>query len=807
MPVLNYIILLLVATFLAHAPAEARTRKGEKLLKDGKVAEAKRDFEKALELYEQAVGDDPSDPAYQLAVRRTRFQAGQTRVEKGLKLRDAGQLEEAVAEFQKGFALDPSSTIAVLELKRTMAMIEAKKAKSEGKKSSSALPDIGTEMDARVAALQAPPMLRPLNRRIDTLKLNNQSVKVLFETVAKYAGINVIWDPEYQKPAQANYSVDLSNTTLDQALEHLSTITKTYWKPISANTIFLTNDNVTKRRDHEDMVVKTFYLKNLTTPQELQEVATILRAVTDIRRVFTYNAQNIVMVRGEIDKVLLAEKLVADLDKPKGEVVIDVLVMEANRARTRDLAATFLSGGTNGLNLPISFLPRAGLAVGSSTSSTTTGTGTDTTTTTDNTATTGPVRLTDLSKIKLSDFALAVPNALLKALMSDRGTRVMQSPQVRAIHGLKSSLKIGDRYPYATGSFQPGVGAVGVSPLVSTQFQFADVGVNVDITPQIHGSDEVSLKVEVDITNIRDRIDVGGLSQPVIGQRKFTQDIRLRTGEVSLLGGLTQDQDTRSISGTPGLANIPWVRRLFSGESIEKTQGELLIAIVPHIVRVPDISELNTRGIAAGSDAVVRVGYVLDNGDDVVPAAAPPAAPGAQPGPPSPLGLIPGLTLPTPVPPPQPATDAPPPPVTTAPPPPAGPMLSFGSGPVTATVSSAVNITLSLAEAKNLFSAPVRIKWDPKVLRLDDATRGTLLGAADQSVFTRNIRNDEGEVTIVYSRVSGSSGVTGSGPVVNLKFQAIAPGTAEVRVVDAGLRDMQMQPVTAEMPPLQVKVE
>ncbi len=804
MRVLNYIIILLVATFLAHLPAEARTKKGEKLLKDGKVAEVKRDFEAAMELYEQAVSEDPNDAAYQLAVRRVRFQAGQARVEKGFKLREAGQLDEAAAEFQKGFTLDPSSSIAVIELKRTMAMIEAKKAKSEGKKRSMSMPDAGAETDARVASLQAPPLLRPLNRRIDTLKLNNQSVKVLFETVAKYAGINVVWDPEYQKPAQANYSVDLSNTTLDQALEYLSTLTKTFWKPISANTIFLTNDNVTKRRDHEDMVVKTFYLKNLTTPQELQEVATILRAVTDIRRVFTYNAQNIVMVRGEIDKVLLAEKLVADLDKPKGEVVIDVLVMEANRSRTRDLAATFLSGGTNGLNLPIGFSPREGLSIPGASSGSASGSNTGvvggTTGTAAATTASGAVRLTKLGQIRLDDFAMAVPNLMLKALMSDRGTRVMQSPQVRAIHGLKSSLKIGDRYPYATGSFQPGVGAVGVSPLVSTQFQFADVGVNIDITPQVHGSDEVSLKVEVDITNIRDRIDLGGLSQPVIGQRKFTQDIRLRAGEISLLGGLTQDQDTRSVSGTPGLAQIPWVRRLFSGESIEKSQGELLIALVPHIVRVPDITELNTRGIAAGSDATVKVGTAAPEEDEPSKPGAGAAAAGApkpDPGvtePPVPAG-VPGLTPP-------PAAPAAP-----APPAPTGPTLSFSPGAVTAKLSAAVNVTLNLELAKNVFSAPLRIKWDPKVLRLNEATRGTLLGAADQSVFTRNIRNDEGEVTVVYSRVSGASGISGSGPVLNLVFQAVGQGIAEVRIVDAGLRDMQMQPVTAAMPPLQVKVE
>jgi len=143
------------------------------------------------------------------------------------------------------------------------------------------------------------------------------------------------------------------------------------------------------------------------------------------------------------------------------------------------------------------------------------------------------------------------------------------------------------------------------------------------------------------------------------------------------------------------------------------------------------------------------------------------------------------------------------------PPKPTGPALAFtGPAAMTAKVSSAVTVTLNMDNAKNLFSAPVTLKWDPKILRLNEATRGTLLGAADQSVFTRNIRNDEGEVTVVYSRVGGASGVNGSGTVLALVFQAVGVGIAEVRVVDAGLRDMQMQPVTLPaLPSVQVKVE
>ena len=137
-------------------------------------------------------------------------------------------------------------------------------------------------------------------------------------------------------------------------------LTHTFWKPISPNTIFVTEDNVTKRRDYEDEVVKMFYVTNATSVQEFQEIATAIRTVAEIRRVFTYNAQKAMIVRDTVDKVALAEKLVHDLDKPKSEVVVDVIVMQVNSERTRDLAATIASAGTAGLNVPIKFAPPNG---------------------------------------------------------------------------------------------------------------------------------------------------------------------------------------------------------------------------------------------------------------------------------------------------------------------------------------------------------------------------------------------------------------------------------------------------------------
>lgn len=796
--------ILMTAALLAplSGPVFARNRKAEKLIKDGRLAEAKRDFDKALDLFEQAVAIDPEDASYQLAVRRVRFQAAQMHYDAGMRLREEGKLEEAATEFQKAFATDPSSAGAAQELRRTMQMIEQAKRKAAGGKTerSALSPSEAARQDLedRIGAMQPAPELRPLQRQISTLKMNNQPVKVLYETLGKLAGINVIFDPEYQSTGR-NYSIDLSNTSLEQALDHLSILTKTYWKPLSLNTIFLTNDNVTKRRDHEDMVVRTFYLRNLTTPQELQEIATILRSVTDIRRVFTFNTHNVLMVRGTVDQVALAEKLVSDIDKPKGEVVIDVVVMEANRSRTRDLAATFQSGGTNGLRSAVTFTPSSTLQTVTSGASggtgSTGGTGTST----------GLIRLPNIPDIRQQDFAVSVPNFLLQALMTDRGTRVLQSPQIRATHGVKSSLKIGDRFPYATGSFQPGIGGIGagISPLVSTQFQFADVGVNVDLTPTVHGGDEVSMQIEIDISNVRDRIDVGGLSQPVIGQRKFTHFVRLRQGEVSLLGGLMQNQDTRSISGTPGAANIPVLRRLFSGENLERSTSELLIALVPHVIRQPDIQELNLRGIAAGNDTVIKLNMSpkkeLDEpkAEPPKPEPAPaapketaPAVPAPKPG-----GFPVGLPFQLPGQNPGAAGSA--------------AKVSFLPGGAVATkVSSALTLMVQLDNGTDLTGAPMKIKWDPKVLRLNDVNKGTLfVGDSQQNIFTRNIRNDAGEASVELTRKPGLPGVNGSGSLVTLVFQAVGKGSTAVEVLDLSVKNSKLEPVNVQNPTVTVNVE
>lgn len=772
----------------AVTPLEARNRKGDKLVKQGKIAEDKRDYDTALEFFEQALSTDPVDAGYRILVQRMRFYSSQKHVDDGRRIRTEGDLEKALDEFMKAIQKDPSSAIAIQEWNKTQEMIEREKtagAQAASNRGLTLSQRAAKEAEERIGSMLAPPELKPINRTIQSLKMNSQPPRVLYETLGKLAGLNVVFDPQYQNTSgRQNYNVELNNASIESALDYLAVLTKTFWKPLTENTVFVAEDNVTKRRDYDDDVVKVFYVQNATSVQEFQEISVAVRSLTEIRRVYTYNAQKAILIRGTVDQVALAEKLIKDLDKPKAEVVVDVIVMEANRGRTRDLAATLQSGSTTGIKLPVTFSPRSSLgSPASSTSTTTTDTGTGTN-----------VRLSNIGKVQLKDFSTTLPGALLSAILTDRSTRVLQSPQVRASDGQKVSLRIGDKIPIATGSFQPGIGGVGagVSPLVSTQFNFTEVGVNVDMTPQVHGTDEVTLKISVEISTVRDRVDLGGISQPIIGQRKSETELRLREGEVNILGGLTNAQDSKLVSGVPGIVNVPVLGRLFGSENVERTQQELLIAVVPRIVRTPGYSEDNMRAVYSGTEQNIRVMY-SPRKEEVKPPAPAAAAP-----PPAPAAVKPPAVSPS-------AVSSGPQSTTPAP----GPMtLSWVPGnEVSAAPGTPVSLSLQATNAPNLLAVtPIRIKFDPTKLRLNDAEQGDLMTRDGmRTTLSKDIRNDTGEATISVSRNPGAAGVSGSGGIISLRFTALARGTSMVIVEQIGLQDAQQQGIGVA-PPQPVKV-
>src|SRR5205809_6972903 len=316
-------IILLVVAISLSAAASANS-----LFKKGKDAEARQNYEQAYEYYKQAYDLKPKDLAYRAAYERLRFYAGASHVKRGQLLRDSGKLDEALAEFQKAVEVDPSSPIAQQEIRRTQQMIDA--AKAPGPKAAAAAP---SGLQQRVQEAQGPVELAMISNIPVTLKLT-EDTKVIYETVGKRGGINVLFDPDY---TSRRVKIELNGVTLEQALQIIALESKTFWRPVTPNTIFVASDTPAKRKDLEQSVIKTFYLANLSQPTELQDVVNALRQILEISRIQPLPSEGAIVVRGTPDQVALAQKLVSDLDRSKPEVVVDVAVMQINRDKKRTL--------------------------------------------------------------------------------------------------------------------------------------------------------------------------------------------------------------------------------------------------------------------------------------------------------------------------------------------------------------------------------------------------------------------------------------------------------------------------------------
>jgi general secretion pathway protein D len=782
---LRYLLTLLAVALLSAAALTAKNKKGDQFLKEGQAAQNKGDWDAALELYRQAVDMSPNDTSFVIAMRRAAFEAGQKHVEQGQKLRTEGKVAEAYQEFQRAILADPSSAIAIQELKRTQPLLNQKGPVKPEEAGLTSAERARRVEDQRIESMEGPPVLQPTTRILPQIKINNQPPSLLYRSVAFPAGIRVVFDSAYNAPSGRGFDVDLPPSSVEQAFDYLAILTHTAWKPISPNTIFVYEDNVTKRRDYDDLVTQVFYCTNVTSVQEFQEIANAVRTLGEVRRAVALNASRAIMVRDTVDKVALVGKLIHDLDKPKAEVIVDVIVMEANSSRTRNLGAAIANLAAAGQ--PISFTPRSSIAVGGSPGA--------------NGAAGTPgssVTLNNLSHIASADFTTSLPGALVQALLTDNRTKVLNSPQVRVSDGMKVELQIGDKIPYASGSFQPGVGTVGVNPLVQTQFQFAETGVTVVIQPQVHASsEEVTLHVELNVSAVKQYVNLGGVSQPVIGQRKNTTDIRLRDGEPSLLGGLSQAQDSNAASGIPGMVDMPVLKYFFGSQTKETDRQELMIVLIPHIVRTPDYTPENLRSIFVGNESIVSIHYAPPAADQTPAEGAPGAT--AAPGAAAPAAvslLVPAPAVPAPV------------PAPAAAPPGGQARLSFLPGVVQVSQNTPFTLTVQADNVTDALSlTPLQIKWDPAQLRLNDASAGDLLTRDGARLTTvKDIRNDTGDATLTLTRLA-DSGVSGSGPLTTLSFTALGKGSGTVTITGASIKNSQSQPVPVALSSVAVTVQ
>ncbi len=721
----------------------------------GEKAENLQDWDAAYTYYQKAAKADPHNASYKIRLDQARFEAGQAHIKKGLELRKRGDVQSlqlASGEFQRALAIDPSSSIAEQELNRTAEMLAEKTHENEA-------PPPTDHNQQPLASM--PPEIKPLSHAPISMKMSNDA-KIVFDTIGKTAGLTMVYDPDF--PAR-RITVDFNNVTLEQALEITALESKAAIKPVTENTLFVYPDQPQKRRDYEEEVVKTFYLSNVTQPQELTEIQTGLRQLFDLKRIQQVNSQNALIIRDTPDKLMLVQKMIEDIDKAKPEVIIQVEVLEVSSQRIREL------GITPGQSASVTFNP------GSTTTPATGGTAT----------TTAPLTLNDLKHLSTKDYSVTLPSATATALLSDTATKILQNPEIRSVDGQIAHLKIGQRIPVATGSFQAGVGvgATGgagfVNPLVNTQFTYLDVGVNVDMTPRVHPDHDVTLKLMIEISSQLGSVNIGGITQPIISSRKIEHDIRLKEGEVNILGGLFQRTDTETLTGWPGLGKLPILGRLFSDKHTEHDEDEVLIVLTPRIVRMPLWTKANLRPLLSGTET-----FVETKRESELRAPQPEQTqPALQPQQPQPQQLQqpPSAT----------STGAKPPATAGA----AMAKLRFEPQTLTLKAGQVVTVGVVVENVNDLYSIPLLLQYDPKVISVEEVQHGGFLsngGAQEISIVSQPFK-DKGQYIISATRPPSTPGVSGSGTLLGLVVKAVAPGSSPLSIVQVNAKDSQQKSI------------
>ncbi|NJN65055.1 MAG: hypothetical protein HC882_09365, partial [Acidobacteria bacterium] len=464
--------------------------------------------------------------------------------------------------------LDPSNQYAAVELQRALSEQERRF------REPSSLERAQTEA-ARQAADLGPPKLNPASNIPLVLNFPDSTVGEIYEALSKASGINVLYDEKIDLKDKA--TVELANVTFEKALDILMLQNRHAFKVIDTNTILIYEDARAKRQEYEDHVIRTFYLSNAET----KDIQTLLRTLLETRRVAENAALNAITIKDTPEKIKVAERIINANDKAKGEVIVDIELLEINRTMSQTL----------GIDLSSKSLS---LVFGDGTES---------------------VPLNNLSLLKAqSAWTIGpVPSVLLNFLKSDSDTKALSKPQLRILEGEKGKVHIGDRVPIPATTFNSSQ-TIGGNIVPVTSFTYQNVGIQLELEPRVHHNKEITMKVNVEVSSLSGEVEgTGGVSQPIIGTRTVETTIRLRDGETNLLAGLVTDNERNSLSGVPGLSDIPLLRRIFGTTTDSRTETDIVLSVTPHIIRVPDIKPIDLVPLWVGTEEVIQLRGVARN--------------------------------------------------------------------------------------------------------------------------------------------------------------------------------------------------
>jgi general secretion pathway protein D len=516
----------------------------------GNQAEINKNYDEAIKYYEQALIERPKEAVYRLALFRAKASAALNSAEKARKLLAEGKKDEALAEYKKALFYDQTNRL-ILEEYRAVAGVKPK----------------AEEKPREIVVEQQVKLKVPAEKL--KLKFTDASLRAIFQALGKFSGINFLFDEQFR---DLPVSIDLTDLNLEQALNSLCLTGKTFYRVIDEHTVIIVPDNPTKRLQYETNAIKTIYLSNINAQDVQNQLTSILRTQYKAPSIIVDKSRNSLTIRDNPRIVALAERLLRNWDKAKGEVVIDLEIMEVSRMKLKKLGVDFSQS-------------YAGIRYS----------GGQTQFPTDNWL---PLEGFNLSQA--GNFQITLPSALLQFIETDSDTKIVAQPRLRGVDSEQIKYLVGQKVPIPQTTFSPiAAGGVSQQPIVSYSYQ--DVGIEVNIKPRLHQEKEVTLEMDITITSIG---GTGIADIPIISTREVKNIIRLKDGETNLLAGLLKDEERKSLKGIAGLKNLPILGGLFSSTDRTVEQTDVILTITPHIIRTMPITEEDGKPLWIDNEAL-----------------------------------------------------------------------------------------------------------------------------------------------------------------------------------------------------------
>ncbi|MFN0039717.1 MAG: secretin and TonB N-terminal domain-containing protein [Burkholderiales bacterium] len=593
--------------------------RGKSMIEEGRV-------EEGLQQVDTVARANPKNAEYRSYFVRNRDNYVDQLLTQGDRQRAQGNLEDAAVFYQRGLKYDESHPRAQAGLaavasgqRQRIAVAEARTLAEAGDletaltKLRAVLAENSRHAEARALArgLQEQRMkksapnatLKSAMRKPVTLEFRDALLKNVFDVLSRTAGINFVFDRDVRPDIKT--TLFLRNTPIEDAITFLLATNQLEKKILNDNTLLVYPNLPNKLKDYQDLTVRSFYLANADVKQTLNLIKTVVKT----RDVFIDDRLNLLVMRDTPEAIGLAEKLIAVQDLAEPEVILEVEVLEISRNRLQELGVRWPSQvgvGVNGGSLTLS------QAKGS---------------------------LQDLTQISITD-----PAFLVNLRQQDGDTNLLANPRIRVKNREKAKIHIGDKLPVITTTSTANVG-------VSESVAYLDVGLKLDVEPNVYLEDEVAIKVGLEVSNIVQEVrSANGTLTYRLGTRNTATTLRLRNGETQALAGLIQDEERNSADKVPGLGDLPVLGRLFGSRKDERIKTEIVLLITPYVVR--NIERPDAAAVEFHSGTDTAIGSLPLSLRSAGPGALPQATPEVQAAPqdataPQPLPELPPASSPS----------------------------------------------------------------------------------------------------------------------------------------------------------------